>query len=193
MLGTPVLGAPSVTVSTIASCKVIKIANPSKRKNLFYSLFNNSSAESFSRLQLGKTSSHVQNFKSQFFFLQNCWLNKNFNSTKNMRFNVLYITVFFVPWLNGKKFSALLRPFAWFRALDRLFDPALQLWNIVFCLNNHSYSFCYYLTNKATNDDIVWIFRSSLEATNMGVRGGGQLGGGAVFSLFSPMTLMKIF
>ena len=32
----------------------------------YFSLVNNSSAENFSRLQLGKTSSHVENFKSQF-------------------------------------------------------------------------------------------------------------------------------
>ena len=63
-LGTPVLGAPSMTVWTIASCKVENIADPNRRKNLFHSLVNNSSAESFSRLQLGKTSSHVENFKS---------------------------------------------------------------------------------------------------------------------------------
>ena len=62
-LGTPGLGEPSVTVRTIASCKIINIADPSKRKNLFHSLVNNSSAESFSRLQLGKTSLHVENFK----------------------------------------------------------------------------------------------------------------------------------
>ena len=50
----------------IESCKVINIADRSKRKNLFHSLVNNSSDESFSRLELGKTSSHVENFKSQF-------------------------------------------------------------------------------------------------------------------------------
>ena len=55
-----------VTDWTIASCKVINITDPSKRKNLFYSLINKSFAESFSRLQLGKTSSHVENFKSRF-------------------------------------------------------------------------------------------------------------------------------
>ena len=72
-----VLGAPSMTVWTIAShriaCKVINIAHPTKRKNLFYSLVNNSSAESFSRFQLGKTSSHVENFKSQFRHSAFCW------------------------------------------------------------------------------------------------------------------------
>ena len=71
-LGTPVLGAPSVTVWTIASCKVINIADPSERKNLFHSLVNNSFAESFSRLQLGKTSPHVKNCKSQF---RHCTIN----------------------------------------------------------------------------------------------------------------------
>ena len=64
------------------------------------------------------------------FFFQNYWLNNNFNTTKTMRFNVLYMTVFFIPWLNEKKFSTLLRPFGQylygFRALDRLFDLALQ-------------------------------------------------------------------
>ena len=36
--------------------KVINIADPSKRKNLFHSLVNNSSAQSFPSLRLGKTS-----------------------------------------------------------------------------------------------------------------------------------------
>ena len=40
-----------------------------------------------------------------------------------MHFNVLYISVFFIPWFNEKIFSTLLRPFGQhlygFRALDR--------------------------------------------------------------------------
>ena len=82
-LGTPILGAPSATDWTIASCKVINITDPSKRKNLFYSLINKSSAESFSRLQLGKTSSYVEDFKSRFrhstINYYSNWTNKHLN------------------------------------------------------------------------------------------------------------------
>ena len=57
-----------------------------------------------------------------------------------MRFNVLYITAFFIPWFNEKKFQPYFdrfevrlkffqtNPYKYgFRALARLFDPALQL------------------------------------------------------------------
>ena len=89
------LQTASVTVWRIASYKVINIADPSKRKNSFHSLINNSSAESFSRLQLGKTSSHVENFKSQF---RHCTINYEFKLNKptfqhfqRLRLDVVYL------------------------------------------------------------------------------------------------------